>query len=70
MGFNCSEMDPCLFIKNNCIVVLHVDDAIVFSKDDTEIERVLQQFCDLKHDFSRDKTFLSYLGIQLQNLAD
>ena len=70
MGFTCSEMDPCLFIKNNCIVVPHVNDAIIFSKDNAEIERVLQQFCDLKYDFSRDKVFLSYLGIQLQNLAN
>ena len=70
MGFTCSEMDPCLFVKNNCIVVLYVDDAIIFSKDDAEIERILQQFCDLKYDFSRDTTFSSYLGIQLQSLAD
>ena len=51
MGFMCSEMDPCPFIKNNCIVVLHINDTINFSKDDAEIERVLQQFCDLQYDF-------------------
>ena len=28
MGFMCSEMDPYLFIKNNCVVVLQMDDAI------------------------------------------
>ena len=33
MGFTLSEMDSCPFVKNNCIVVLYVDDAIIFSKD-------------------------------------
>ena len=70
VGFKCSEMDPCLFIKNNCIVVLYVNDANIFSKDNAKIERVLQQFCDLECDFSCNKMFSSYLGIQLQNLAD
>ena len=63
-------MDPCLFVKNDCIVVLCVDDAIIFSKCDVEIKHVLQQFKDLKYGFSRDKTFSSHLGIQLQNLSD
>ena len=70
MGFKCSELDPCLFLKNNCNVVLCVDDTIIFSKDNAEIEHVLQQFCNLQCDFSRNKTFLLYLGIQLQNLAN
>ena len=39
MGVTCLEMDPCLFIKNNCIVVLCVDDAIIVSKDNAEIEQ-------------------------------
>ena len=69
-GFTCSKMDPCLFIKNNCVVVPYVDDAIIFSKDNTEIERVLQQFNDLNCNLSRDKTFSSCLCVQLQNLSD
>ena len=68
-GFKCSEKDPCLFVKNNCVVVLYVNLAIIFSKDNAEIERVLQQFCDLKCDFSCHKTLLLCLSIQLQNLA-
>ena len=70
MGFTCSKMDPCLFVKNNCIVVLCMDDAIIFSKDKAEIERVLQQFNDLNYNFLHDKTFSLYLGIQLQNLSN
>ena len=70
MGFKCSEMDPCLFVKNNCVVVLYVDDAIIFSKDNAEIERVLQQFPDLQYDFSRDMMFSSHLSIQIQNFTN
>ena len=63
----CSEMDSCPFVKKNCVVASCVNDAIIFSKDNAEIERVLQQFCDLQYDFSRDKVFLLFLGVQLQN---
>ena len=70
MGFTCSEMDPCLFVKNNCIVALCVDDAIILSKENVEIERVLQQFNDLNCNFLRDKTFSSCQGIKLQNVSD
>ena len=52
------------------IVVPCVDDVIVFSKDDAEIEWVLQQFNNLNHDFLWNNTFSLCLGIQLQNLAD
>ena len=51
MGVTCSEMDPCSFIKNNCVMVLRVDDAIMFSEDNAEIECVLQQLNDLNYDF-------------------
>ena len=57
MGFTCSKMDPCFFAKNICIIVLCMDDAIIFSKHNAEIKRVLQQFHDLNYDFLRDKTF-------------
>ena len=56
--------------QEHCVVVLHVDDAIVFSKGNTEIERALQQFDHLNHNFQCNKTFSLHLGIQLQNLAN
>ena len=70
VGFTCSEMDPCPFIKNFCIVVPYTDNAIVFSKDNTKIEHVLQQFNDLRYDFLHDKAFSLHLGSQLQHLSN
>ncbi len=70
MGFHVSEMDPCLFIKENCIIITYVDDAIIFSKDNAMIDSILARFKELKYEFSRDVSFSSYLGIKLETLQD
>ena len=70
MGFSPSTMDPCLFIKENCAVVLYVDDAIIFGRTDADIEAVLQSFKTHDYDYSRDGSFSAYLGIQLQHRQD
>ena len=33
LKFSAAELDPCLFVRHDCIVVLCVDDAIVLSRD-------------------------------------
>ena len=70
MGFHASEMDPCLFIKEGCVIITYVDDVIIFGKSGAEIDAVLQRFKDLKYDFSRDAGFSSYLGIQIDRQDD
>ena len=37
-NFKCSEFDPCLFIRDDCMICLHVDDAILHSRTDKAIE--------------------------------
>jgi hypothetical protein len=70
LGFKESKLDPCLFIRHDCIVVTYVDDAIIFAKDETTVEKFLAELSRLKFDFSRDGTFSSYLGIQLDHRPD
>jgi hypothetical protein len=31
LGFKASKVDPCLFYRDNCLVVLYVDDCLLFS---------------------------------------
>eukprot|EP00957_Ditylum_brightwellii_P211270 15365977-Ditylum_brightwellii.AAC.1 len=39
-GFKQSWVDPCLYIKNNIICVVYVDDTVFFAPDDSIIDKV------------------------------
>jgi hypothetical protein len=41
LGFRASEVDPCLFYRDDCIVALYVDDRLVFSPQQSVIDQVL-----------------------------
>ena len=70
MGFTVSTMDPCLFIRHDCMIALYVDDAILFAKDEESIQKVLDDLKTHEYDYSRDGTFSSYLGILLERRED
>ena len=70
LGFRSSEMDPCLFIRSDCIIVLYVDDAILMARDDKTLDHVLQELSGKGYQFNRDGDFKSYLGVQLDRLSD
>ena len=74
-GFTASELDPCLFMKHNMIVVVYVDDTIIAGPDPKPIE-------DLIHDLGVGKdehieTFMlrdegsvgDFLGIRIEKCA-
>jgi hypothetical protein len=70
MGFKCSEYDPCLFIRKDCLLCLYVDDAILHARDDAVLEEVLKRLDELGFAFSRDQDFSSYLGVLVEHLAN
>jgi hypothetical protein len=41
MGFHQSKVDKCLFIKDDCILLLYVDDCLVFSPYKTVLDSVI-----------------------------
>ncbi len=63
-GFMQSKTDSCLFLRNDCIIIVYVDDCLIFSKDDATIDKLIQQL---------SKTFLlqdegdvsAFLGVQI-----
>ena len=70
LKFKSSELDTCLFIRKDCIIVLYVDDAILMAKDEETLQKVLKELDDEHYSFNRDGDFKSYLGIQISNLPD
>ena len=40
-GFGQNKVEPCLFVRNNYIVIFYVDDCCIFSKDKEKIDALL-----------------------------
>ena len=55
MKFSGSERDPCLFIRNDCIIVLCVDDAILLARDEASLTKVVQELTDNDYNFNRNR---------------
>ena len=68
-GFTQSSIDPCLFMKNDMICVVYVDDTIIAGPDPNEIEKLIQSLGvgdnELRHTFQlRDEGEVGdFLGI-------
>ena len=48
-GFVPSKIDPCLFTRNNCIIIMHIDDCLIFYKNKKVLEDLIES---LKGDFN------------------
>lgn len=68
-GFTQSSYDPCLFICGNCILVVYVDDCLLFAKSDSILDDLVTS---LKNDFvlTSSGTVGAFLGIDIHRTAD
>lgn len=66
-GFQNSVLEPCLFWKNNCLLILYVDDILIVGKNERirkEAAEVLSNHFEMK-DLGKPKVFL---GITIEEL--
>ena len=63
-GYTQSKVDPCLFYKEDSIIVTYVDDCIIFGKDHKKVKEIIKS---LEENFKlTDEGDLSaYLGIDI-----
>jgi len=40
-GFRQSEADPCLFLRQDCVLIVYTDDCIIFAKEDSTIDALV-----------------------------
>jgi hypothetical protein len=61
--FKQSSVDPCLFVRHDIIIVVYVDDCLLFARDDKILDDFIQ---DLKSDFNLtcEGDVGAFLGIQ------
>ena len=70
LNFKASEKDSCLFLRDGCAIMFWVDDAIIFSKEQSEIDDVLQGLRDEGLELTVQDDFAGYLGIELVRNVD
>ena len=59
-----------LFIWNDFILCLYVDDAILYSRIVAVLTIVLAAIQEAGYAYSHDKTFSSYLGVLVEHLPN
>jgi len=65
LGFRQSDYDPCLFIRCNCLILVYVDDCLIFGKSDKTLDNVITA---LDNDFvlTSQGSVGAYLGIDIK----
>jgi hypothetical protein len=72
-GFHVSQYDHCLFIRDDCIAINWVDDAIFLSKDPKIAKQVVQVLKKNGYDLDIESVeggLRDYLGIDYQKMPD
>lgn len=74
-GFTCLEnLDPCLFVKDDCIAFCYVDDMCFFFRDQSVFDSIIQSFKDDGDQYNWEHTIEgevgTFLGINISRNAD
>jgi hypothetical protein len=72
-GFRPSTLDPCLFISDNVICLVYVDDCLFFARDEKDIDKVIGELrCDDgtyesgRFDLNIEDDVAGFLGILME----
>ncbi|EJK62065.1 hypothetical protein THAOC_17338 [Thalassiosira oceanica] len=64
-GLTPSEHDPCLFLSRDLIVVVYVDDLLVYSRSDATIADFVSKMKEAKVDIRLEGTAEGFLGVDV-----
>ena len=72
MGFTPSDYDPCLYYKKNVVVLIYIDDCLVFSPDPKLIDKTMSDLRNSSKNFEIDDQgdVSDFLGIEVTHLKD
>jgi hypothetical protein len=68
-GFTQSSIDPCLFIRSNCIIVVYVDDCLLFAKSDEVLDSVIASLQSEFH-LTTEGDVGAFLGVDIHRNAE
>ena len=70
LGFVQSEIDPCLLIRHNMIIIVYVDDMGVAAKNEGLIDELINFLRSKGLELQREGAFQDYLGTSFSNQKD
>ena len=68
-GWTPSIIDPCVYYKGTCIMLLFTDDTLLIGPDEAEIEHHLEELGD-QFDLTNQGTVDEYLGLKITRSPD
>mmetsp|Transcript_13035 Transcript_13035/g.30840 ORF Transcript_13035/g.30840 Transcript_13035/m.30840 type:complete len:480 (-) Transcript_13035:352-1791(-) len=68
-GLTPSEHDPCLFLSRDLIVVVYVDDLLVYSRHDSCIDDFVSKMKDAQVDIRREGSAEGFLGVDVSRVG-
>ena len=71
IGFkSMDDVDPCLFISDRVIIIVYVDDTLIFSPKAEYIDDVLSKLRAADMTLEEEDSVAGFLGVQIEHLAD
>jgi hypothetical protein len=64
LGFKPSSIDPCLWFKDDCILLLYVDDCLLFAPDDAVIDTIINHLSQ-KYLIGEQGSVQDFLGLRI-----
>ena len=67
LSINPSKMDPCVFIGEDIIVLVYVDDCLIFSQDKDKINQLIYKLKNKENlDLTDEGDVDKYLGVEIE----
>ena len=70
IGFTPSDVDPCLYFKPGIVLVVYIDDCILFSPDNSLIDATIEKLHDAKFNIEDQGTVNDFLGIKVEQFPE
>ncbi len=66
-GLSASNLDPCLFISKSLIVIIYVDDILIYGKSMKEIDHLMENFKQDDIALHKEGMAEGYLGVDIHH---
>ena len=70
LGFAQSQVDPCLFYKDQVLFVLYVDDAICLTPEKKKADLVIKELQEKGYILTDEGSLSAYLGIKIDRISE
>lgn len=65
-NLHASKFDPCLFMNDSLIVIIYVDDILIYARSEVEIDNLIERLKNDNIALHKEGTAEGYLGVDIQ----